>query len=233
MHNPELLSQGISFLHGHGLNLFCVLSCRSLPNDLQQQLAAEGIDSSLYPSLVLLGNGGGGIWQEIQAATLENTDPVDEFSSMIASQFIADYLGGAPSQLLYPGPTRVSLMQLGNLAGWSHPSPLGLGIHAEYGLWFAYRAAFVTSAELPPTTSPPSQHPCESCVEKPCITACPVGAVSAEQPFNISTCYEFRLTANSPCVDRCLSRLACPVGQEHRYSEEQMRHHYALSRRVS
>lgn len=229
----QSLVEGINFLAQNGLNLFAVFDCHKLPTEIQQQLTSEGIKLDDSPRLVLIGNSGGSIWDALQAASTDVTDPIDSFSRQKVSQFIHDYLDNASSQLLYPGPTNVSLIRLGTLAGWSYPSPLGLGIHPEYGLWFAYRALFATTADIGPTVlgcSALAEHgPCESCIEKPCISACPAGAVDFAQPFNIASCYDHRLALSSSCAAQCLSRLACPVGAEHRYSLQQIQYHYGHS----
>jgi len=55
-----------------------------------------------------------------------------------------------------------------------HRSPLGLLIHPEWGLWHSYRGALGLRErlDLPPHESVAS--PCESCRERPCLSACPV-----------------------------------------------------------
>lgn len=221
------------FLNERGFNLVAVLDCTQLPVDLQHQLAAEGLPVADYPRLVLMGSSGSSIWDHLQREWMERANPFDEYSVAVAEQFIHQCLDDAPSQLFYPGPSRVSLIRLGELAGWSHPSPLGLGINPEFGLWFAYRAAFVTAAPLPVTEAPQSMHPCESCSDKPCISACPAGAVSPNSAFDITACYTFRVSSNASCVDRCHSRMACPIGREYQYPLGQIQHHYDLGRRVT
>lgn len=223
---------GMRFLNESGFNLVAILNCASLPAAIQAQLTAENLAVADYSKLVLLGSSGSRVWNQLQAEWMERANPFDEYAIAVVDQYIEEHLDGAPSHLFYPGTTRVSLMGLGEMAGWSHSSPLGLGIHAVYGLWFAYRAAFVTSADLTPTPPYRSQHPCESCADKPCVSACPVNAVKVEETFDISGCYNFRVSENSPCVAQCFARLACPVGAEHQYPPEQIQHHYDLNRRV-
>lgn len=232
------LDQGIEFLAGHGLNMFAVLDCAALPQAVADALKEAGIAHNHYARLLLLGSGGKMLWSVLQKQGLEQTDPVDNFSLALTARFVRDYLEPAPYFILYPGPYPVPLQQFGALAGWHQPSPLGIGINARFGLWFAYRVAFLTSLELPLVSlsppasfSPSSPSPCASCADKPCITSCPARAVSAEEAFSIPACTAFRLQQDSDCAEQCLARLACPVASEHRYSQAQLRYHYRRSLR--
>ena len=227
------LDDGVQFLADHGLNLFAVFDCATLPKSICDAMAVDGIPVEAYSRLVLIGNGGGHVWEALKHSTMgrgiDSADPVDNFSQKLAEHFVRDYLSAAQTQIFYPGPSSVSLIQLGALANWSHSSPLGLGIHAHYGLWFAYRAAFLTTAELPLRSDEPSDRPCDSCVEKPCIVACPAGAISDSQSFAVNLCLDHRLQAGSTCASQCFARAACPVGAEYIYSDQQIAHHYDLS----
>jgi hypothetical protein len=178
---------------------------------------------------VLLGNGGRAFWEALQLYGMQTEHPVDYFSEQIGRQFIKNYLPAAEHLWLFPSDLLVPLQQLGHLAGWAHPSPLGLGISGQFGLWFAYRVAFLTTADLPLSNYDPTPSPCDSCIAKPCITTCPATAVHKDQSFNVPACANFRLQTDSPCADRCLSRLACPVAPQHRYSPQQIQYHYGRS----
>jgi len=226
------VDQGFKFLAGAGLNLAAVFNRDTLPPDVKQSLRALPAADAKLPQLILLGAAGRGLWHAMGgvgegAAENFSVHPVDQYSTEVAKRFIAQYLGAPRVCFLYPGDFPLPLQQLGAALGWSHPSPLGLHIHPEFGLWFAWRAAFLAATALPAT--PPGEttgSPCANCADKPCITACPVNAVHATKPFAIKTCAVHRLSAASPsCRSTCHARLACPVGAKYRYSAEQFAYH--------
>lgn len=109
-------------------------------------------------------------------------------------------------------------------------SPLGILIHPDYGLWHGYRGALGFADVLERMEVPPfSQHPCDLCVEKPCLAACPVGAIAAAG-FDLSGCRSHLRTpqGQAGCMaGGCLSRNACPVGANYRYPAEQLAFHMA------
>ena len=111
-------------------------------------------------------------------------------------------------------------------AGAGHVSPLGLNIHPTYGLWHAYRAAllFPVAIDLPPQSA--GAHPCESCVEKPCLSACPVSAFNG-RTYDVPACAGHIASPDgTACMERgCLARHACPVGQGFAYAPAQAQFH--------
>ena len=222
-------AQGVQFLANNGLNLFASLRCVELPEALQTQLRHGNVPVDDYSHLLLTGHGGRLLWQKLQEVGMETADPVDTFSTQLTTQFITDYLSNPPHLMLYPfGDYLVPLTQLGEWAGWSHPSPIGQGIHAQFGVWFAYRTAVLVNGDFPTTPRPQTTSPCQGCVDKPCISTCPAGA-AREDAFHISPCVNFRLGDNSLCADRCLARMACPVAPQHRYTLPQIQYHYTHS----
>ena len=103
-------------------------------------------------------------------------------------------------------------------AGAGHVSPLGLNIHPTYGLWHAFRAAllFPVAFDLPMQSA--GAHPCETCVGKPCLSACPVHAFDGSS-YNVAACASHLETpAGEDCMSGgCLARRACPVGRGFTY----------------
>lgn len=218
--------EGLEYLAQQGLNLLAVFDCAALPDAIVEPLAAVSIEVRAYSRLVMFGNGGRQFWQSLHEQEPAEVNPVDEFSRYLAQQFLHDFLDAPSAFMLYPGSLPVPLQRLGVVAGWQHSSPLGIGINQHYGLWFAYRVAFLVDIELPVTEKLAGDSPCLTCEDKPCVSACPVQAVSADEPFAIHPCMDFRVQANSLCAEQCLSRLACPVAVEHRYDGAQIGHHY-------
>lgn len=220
---------GIHFLAKNGLNLFASLPIQSLPTLLQRQLVENQIPIHDFTHLIMTGHGGHLFWAKLQAQGLMIDDPVDQFSLQLTQQFIATYLHSPNYLILYPLTSFiVPLTQLGEFANWSHPAPIGQGINPKFGVWFAYRTAFLVNGRFPTSTQPATESPCLSCHEKPCISACPSGAIS-QTAFNIFTCTDYRIEVHSSCADRCLARMACPVAPEHKYSLPQIQYHYTQS----
>lgn len=223
------LEGGIRFLAAGGLNLVSVLDVHELPDQIKHLVAGAGVPLTDYRRLVLIGHGGRRMWEKLQEGEMMPPDPVDRCSQTLTGRFIRDYLDYSPVLWLYPDARYlVALQQMGEAAGWSFPSPLGTGISPVYGVWFAYRAAFLTDAELAPTREAAASPPCDACAAKQCIAACPAGAVRTAA-LDSDGCARHRLSLGSPCVDRCLARLACPKFPEHRYGLSQIQYHYRHS----
>jgi len=109
-----------------------------------------------------------------------------------------------------------------------HPSPLGILIHPDYGLWHAYRGAlaFPARLELPPADDRCS--PCDACVERPCLSVCPIGAVTASRYDHAGCRTHVGSRDGAACLNQgCLARRACPVGAEYRYDDAESRFHMA------
>lgn len=222
------------YLKSHGL-ICQTFAFKELPKPLQNSLS-KVCDISLDDNyLSLIANAGGKFWDMMKASDSANADtsvnPVDEYSIKIVNELlnIAQLTNNA--EFLYPNRFPAPLMALGEQAGWSSPSPLGLGLHREYGPWFAYRALIKTTHPLQnvSTTIAPriNTSACLTCVDTPCVSACPVSAVNAAKPFSIDRCADFRVQKSSPCKLQCHARNACPVGVEYQYSEAQRAHHMA------
>jgi hypothetical protein len=189
-------------------------------------------DGTTARSVILLGNIGGSIWEPFSRwrQLPENAgcrDPLDDWSKAIVQPIAAAFGATAyfPSDPPWQPFQRWAMQAEGLRA-----SPLGILIHPEYGLWHGYRGAlgFAESIEERGAGAV-SKHPCDHCAEKPCLTACPVGAVTSSG-FDVGGCRSHLRTdaGQVGCMTSgCLARKACPVGTSHRYSPAQLAFHMA------
>lgn len=211
-------------LNAAGLNRHFVFDLAALPTKLRARLG----DVTAYRQLILLGHGGQRFWEGIRQTGISGPHPVDDYTLHYVQQWLADQLPGHAWRMLYPGSASPDLQALGDLAGWHHPSPFMLGIDPDWGSWYAYRALLLVDAAFLPSDRVEHRSPCETCADAPCVTACPADAVAAGD-FRLERCLDFRRAARSTCRHTCLSRIACPVGAQHRYPDDLLRHTYGHS----
>lgn len=214
-------------LAAQGLNLQAVLALHALPAEVLAQLAPTEAERAAPTQLLVLGHQGRGLWTALQQRGLHGAHPVDDFVSECLAACFAGPLAGHRWRQLFPGPQLVGLQRLGELAGWHHRSPFMVGVDAEWGSWFAYRAVVLADTRLPLTPRRELASPCLSCADPPCLSACPANALTPAWHFQ--ACLDHRLAPGSSCEDRCLARNRCPVGEAHRYSDEQTAYHYRQS----
>lgn len=183
-------------------------------------------------SVALLGNIGGSLWDPFvrwrqEQVDAGGADPLDTWSKAVIRPIAGNLAATAwfPSDPPWQPFQRWAIMAEGLKA-----SPLGVLIHPRYGLWHGYRGAlgFSDAIQHEREIEPPC-HPCDSCVAKPCLSLCPVGAVSAKS-FDVGEC-RTHLAApagRTGCMTGgCAARGACPVGAEYRYPPAQLRFHMA------
>ena len=183
---------------------------------------------------VVIGNGGGAFWTAFQRhlaadpAAGRVADPLDAFTRQVVGEAIAplhDELGTA--RVVFPfelHPLAVSFVHLAECAGLGRRSLLGILVHPEYGPWMALRAAILVPFALSAPRPADGFDPCPTCVERPCITACPVGAVGPSG-WDVPRCAAHRIAAPDDCGSGCHSRIACVYGREHRYPSDAMAFH--------
>ena len=127
-------------------------------------------------TVVLIGNAGVAMWDAFQA-TRPDPDRRNPLESWLAPR-IEEAAGAVGAHAIFPnqGPPFIPIQDWARRAEPVHRSPIGLMIHARFGLWHAYRAAllFADRLELPPRDDTPS--PCDTCDAKPCLAVCPADA---------------------------------------------------------
>jgi len=174
-------------------------------------------------TLVLAGNAGPRMWRAFDAARTAAPVSLDAWSERVLSELAARLGGGA----LFPfRPPYLPFQRWAARAEACHPSPLGLLIHPDYGLWHGYRGAlsFAAEIELPPLDRRAS--PCASCAGRPCLSACPAAAFEAGS-YDVPACVRHLASTPEPaCMSGgCLARHACPVGRDHCYEPAQAHFH--------
>jgi len=207
---------------------------------LEQRLSAKGLIArgAFHPeekdgvpghpgTLFLVGNAGPAMWQAFEAARGDYADsrnPLDDWVRDVLSGIAGEV--GATALFPFGGPPYLPFQRWARKAEPVHPSPLGVLIHPEYGLWHAYRGAlaFAERLDIPSCEVRPS--PCEFCADKPCLSACPVGAFSGDG-YDVPACLAYLATPDGgDCVALgCLARRACPVGTEFTYEPAQAEFH--------
>ena len=176
-------------------------------------------------TVILIGNAGPALWQAMAGEMRPEPDPMNTWTRRTLDPIAAEV--GAAALYPFGDPPYYPFQRWAQRAEAVHPSPLGILIHPDYGLWHAYRAAFCFPhrVEVPPVAATPS--PCEACAERPCLSGCPVGAFSKEGGYDVPACAgHLRTAAGADCLQGgCLARRACPVGQDYRYLDRQSAFH--------
>ncbi|MEM7379399.1 MAG: hypothetical protein AAF460_18080 [Pseudomonadota bacterium] len=183
-------------------------------------------------SVLVVCNAGGGFWRKLKSGdSLGGPDPVDR-GSLAETAAVLDRVLPVPRTALYPTAAggRVNLLALLRTLDWQRPSPLGLGIHADYGLWHAVRAVWWLDCASPALAArTPAPDLCAACTSQACIQTCPASALTLGRLPDLRACADYRFSTGSRCASTCVARTACPVAPEHRYDAEQIAHHYDLA----
>ena len=155
-------------------------------------------------------------------------DPVDRWSLRVVSQ-LAEDLGATP---VFPfgGPPWHPFISWALRSAQSFSSPVSLLVHDKAGLMVSYRGALAFSRHIELPATQPS--PCQSCAGRPCISACPAGAITEGQ-YDVPACHAFLDTPEGQdCLQGgCLVRRACPVSRTYPRAPAQSAFHMAAFHR--
>jgi hypothetical protein len=178
-------------------------------------------------TVLMVGNAGPDLWRVFpQSPEAQDGQPngLDRWTRRVMQDLAQAF--GARAVLPFDGPPYAPFQRWAQRAEPVYPSPIGILIHPDYGLWHAYRGALVFEQvlDLPPGDDRP--RPCDSCPDQPCLTTCPVGAFTGAG-YDVTACAGHIATAaGQDCVDGgCLARRACPVGTDYRYRGDQASWH--------
>ena len=188
---------------------------------------ASGSDAKTAQLVMLIGNAGPAMFERFARERDPAHDQIDDWCRDVLTP-LADGLG---ARAVFPSDRPYHpFLSWAQRAGAGFPSKLGMNIHPEYGLWHAFRAAFIFRDSVALPAYPNGDHPCETCVDWPCLKACPVSAFNdkrAGSPYDVDVCVS-HLSSNegSSCMTGgCMARLACPVGRQYTYDQQQMQFH--------
>jgi hypothetical protein len=175
-------------------------------------------------TVILLGNAGPELWAHFASERRDELNPLDRWSQRLVEP-IAQKLGGLA---VFPSDQPFQpFIAWARAAEPVHGSPLGMLIHPEYGLWHAYRAALLFDRPVDGVPKRLEQvSPCETCADKPCLSACPVSAFSGAA-YDVAACAgHLALQAEPACQSLgCRARAACPIGSDWRYPTAQIAFH--------
>ncbi|WP_456387100.1 ferredoxin [Profundibacter sp.] len=176
-------------------------------------------------TLLLLGPYEPGFWPHFTASPeyLDGAaDPLDRWSKRI----ITPWANSQNASAIFPsdGPSFAPFIQWAKNSGRAWGSPVGLLVHDVAGLFVSYRAAVALHVQIDlPNTG---QNPCITC-SKPCLTACPVNALTGE--YDVARCKSHLNTpTGKACMETgCLVRTACPAGHSYGRLPQQSAFHMA------
>jgi hypothetical protein len=200
-------------LRGSGLNL--AASCGIDAYDARAPRGFRSID--LMPrarGVVVVGSAGRDLWAELRASSegdpslWRREHPLDtHVAGLLDRADLALAMAGIGSRRFEPTLTAspahgIDFRALGELTGLGSMGPFGIVIHPVHGPWWALRGAWLVDVAVTEPAAFPA--PCAGC-HAPCLgTARPEGILLAT----------------------AIVRRRCIVGQDSRYSDEQIAYHY-------
>ena len=218
-----------------GLNLIAAIPVHRYDAVVTAPYRAAAVDGKAK-SIVVIANGGGALWlglrrhAEHNPGWWEREHPLDDFTRAIVEKEIEPVLrqSGSRYTIVFPfmsGRATLNFIELGKVAGLGGSSILGVVVHPKFGPWIAFRAAILLEELIDAPGEAASFAPCPACTERSCIAACPTAAVAVPSGWNIPRCLAYRLESAADCMPRCHARVACVLGPQYRYPEDELAYH--------
>lgn len=172
-------------------------------------------------TVLMLGPAEPGYWAHVQAQPeWGGLDPVDKWSRRVIGGMACDL--GAKALFPFGGPPYHPFYQWALRTGRVWDSPVRLLVQAEQGLMVSFRGvlALKQRIEVPPV----AERPCDSCA-KPCLSACPAGALGASG-YDVPACHAYLDSAGADCMNfGCAVRRACPLSAAYARLPEHSAYH--------
>lgn len=194
----------------------------------------SGLSGAAARSVLLVGQAGAAPWPHFLRWLEKQSQPIDDPLDRWSREVIGAVAGKFGARAVSPSDRPyLPFQQWAVRAEGLRPSPLGILMHPQYGLWHAYRGALLFENEIALQQPHEVVHLCDTCLEKPCLKSCPVEANSANG-FAHETCLaHVRGQNGAPCrTGGCLDRNACPYGTDYRYPAEVQAFHMAAFARL-
>ncbi|MBT5110456.1 MAG: 4Fe-4S dicluster domain-containing protein [Rhodospirillaceae bacterium] len=184
-----------------------------------------GGDNISGETVLIIGNAGPAMWRRFSRTDGPDApDALDAWTRRILDPVAAAF--GARALYPFDGPPYAPFLKWAAKAEPVFASPVGMTIHPEYGLWHAYRGAFIFAEKLELPSPVEHASPCLDCADQPCLSTCPVDAFKTDR-YDVESCAtHLRNPAGADCMAQgCRARRACPVGQDFRYAPDQAAFH--------
>ena len=177
-------------------------------------------------TLVLLGPAEPGYWAHVTSRSEWRdgvADPVDRWSRRAIGRIACEI--GAKAVFPFGGPPWWPFFAWALRSGRAWQSPVRLLVHDVQGLMVSFRGAIALREPFVPDPSP-ARSPCDTCAGRPCLTACPAGALTGAG-YDVARCHAFLdLPDGESCLARgCSVRRACPVSQAYGRLDQQSAYH--------
>lgn len=231
-----LLTEARELAAQAGLNLFGTVSAARFDECQPCDRRVRGLRADCG-TVVVLGTGGRQFWQAYAAHGGRTDLPAqaaaaaaDRFARLQAKELLLwlqqrDVRGA----VVEPGAAGgVRFACLGEAAGLGTVSPVtGQLLHPEFGPWLALRALLLLDGEpfgpVPNASIAHRFQPCCGC-SRPCVSACAPQACDGEGQKDLERCAPHRDAGN--CETGCNTRLACPLGANHRDADGEYAHRH-------
>jgi hypothetical protein len=219
-----------------GLNLIAAISAARYDVEVPEAMRVAVVDRKVR-SIIVVGNGGGDFWRAYTAHAAANPgwyqreNPLDDFTRVVVEGTLTPAVRAQDvcCTPIYPfvgGARTLNFMQLGKLAGLGGPSIVGVLVHPDFGPWIAFRAALLVNVAIEAAGAALGFDPCPQCTARSCVKACPAEAVSSVTGWDLQRCLTHRVELEADCAPRCHARVACVLGPQHRYPDDELAYHH-------
>ncbi|NQV82054.1 MAG: hypothetical protein HQ495_15965 [Alphaproteobacteria bacterium] len=177
-------------------------------------------------TVVLVGNAGSAMWRAFQVRPIASNGAPNPLNRWI-EQVVDEVASGFSARAVYAhhGPPFLPFLTWAARSDAVFPSPLGLFVHPDFGLWHTYRAALLFDDPVVLPARDGRQSPCIVCADRPCTTACGVPGADLIRNHVLDCAGSDNVEGRACRSDGCAARRACPVGRAYEYEPHHMHFH--------